>query len=851
MSERRPKLRERSKEDTWRANELKQFMGKKSDSTSQGRKEGHKAPPDTKKSKYETKSKEQTLASSLVPKDSRKSGTKHKQTLSDRTKEMGRKQEPTKPRTETKNTKIYSEKSETNLPLGNQVNPSLNPKMEPSNITEDFLDTIVPHSQVAQGHNIGSASDFDDVASYDEDFESYDEDFEEVSSGSGGERDTLPSGPSETTPEPYTNIDLIKQAIEFENLNVAEIGGTDSDPSGSQSSLDKTQTQITGKGFISFHIPKAETVANEEVVEKTHTRLRHLMPLLQLDFESMELFDIPPLSEYDVYVKQFGFEMTRQMAVQSDEDTFECDTQTDTIITRAKWTQHSTEGGECSCGGHVGDTIETQFDSISNLSGVGENSSNFLSFFYKTSQIMCIVLEENTQNVVRNVSQPATQPLFKFTQSNSMELAKIPILEGRQIVSTNVSLSQPNSLLIAYAPIEQSSFLDTISRKGILAFWNINDPYQPKRLMECDSTPTCCCLSPQRVFLAFAGMEDGSISLWDFRDTSDPLIPSHKQKGYTLRPPSFSTAMFSTHGSHFSAITSIVAIFSSKGVNGRRNDLILDDISTTGLSFQIATADIQGVINIWVVAEITNPDICGSLTDLGIAPGSRVKLIRTTSISIVTPARVSSRLKSKVAATLLKFHPTDLSHYYVGTEDGLVIHGSRYTPRPTPKCYAIKSQKSSVTSLDFHPIKSDYFVVSYAEGNFALFNREKSEPILVAESGEIVSLKRVMWSRVHPLVLYTLNEDKQVSVWDLSANHCACILKEQLNISSQNPIEILDFDLIPERTQLCRDGELVLTLSDGSCQIHPLLHQGSVSGGVSSDLEAFTNFVTICEKFIS
>ena len=851
MSERKSKPRERSKEDTWRSNELKQFVGKKTEPTSQGRKVGHK-PSETKKSRHDTKSKELVPTSSLVPKDSKKIAAKHKQPLSDKTKELSRKLDPSrhsdKPRTETKNTKIHSEKSDTKLPLDTQVNPSLNNKVEPSNIPEDILDTIVP-LQVAEGHNLGSVSDLEDVASYAEDFESYDEDFEDESSGSGGERDTIQS--SDMPPDPHGDIDFIKQAIELENLNVAEIGGTDSEPSGSQSSLDKTQIQLTGKGFISFHIPKAETVANEEVVAKTHTRLRHLMPLLQLDFESMDLFDIPPLSEYDIYIKQFGFGMTRQMAIQSDEDTFECDTQTDTIITRVKWTQHSTEGGECSCGGTVGDTIETQFDLISNSTGIQENSSNFLSFFYKTSQIMCIVLEENTQNVVRNVSQPATMPLFTFTQPNSIELTKISILEGRHIVSTSVSLSQPNSILIAYAPLEQNNFMDTISRKGMLAFWNINDPYQPKRLMECDSTPTCCCLSPQRVFLAFAGMDDGSISVWDFRDTFDPLITPLEQRGYKTRPPSFSTAMSSTQGSHFSAITSIVAIFSSKSVNESRNgDTLIDNVNMTGLSFQIATADTQGVINIWVVAEITNPDICGSLTDLGIAPGSRIKLIRTTSISILTPARVSSKLKSKVAATLLNFHPTDLSHYYIGTEDGLVIHGSRYTARPTPKCYSIKYQKSTVTSIDFHPFKSDYFVVSYAEGNFSLFNKEKSEPILVAESGEIVSLKRIMWSRIHPLIIYTLNEDKQMSVWDLSANHCACILKENLKISSQNPIEIVDFDLIPERTQLCRDGELVLTLSDGSCQIHPLLHHSSISGGISSELEAFTNFVTNCEKFI-
>ena len=74
------------------------------------------------------------------------------------------------------------------------------------------------------------------------------------------------------------------------------------------------------------------------------------------------------------------------------------------------------------------------------------------------------------------------------------------------------------------------------------------------RVLSCESCPSCCCFSPQKSSLAFAGNEDGSLVLWDLREPlsmhrpsqlTTPLSPrTHGTSTVTealARVPTFST----------------------------------------------------------------------------------------------------------------------------------------------------------------------------------------------------------------------------------------------------------------------------------------------------------------------
>ncbi len=103
-----------------------------------------------------------------------------------------------------------------------------------------------------------------------------------------------------------------------------------------------------------------------------------------------------------------------------------------------------------------------------------------------------------------------------------------------------------------------------LSRKGLLCVWHLNQPEAPQkyhtnfvvivvvefstanvmliasvrvvvffffvsrlfsffwvfRILCCDGEPTSCCFAPDRGHLVFAGMREGSVALWDLRETA-------------------------------------------------------------------------------------------------------------------------------------------------------------------------------------------------------------------------------------------------------------------------------------------------------------------------------------------
>lgn len=76
--------------------------------------------------------------------------------------------------------------------------------------------------------------------------------------------------------------------------------------------------------------------------------------------------------------------------------------------------------------------------------------------------------------------------------------------------------------------------------------------------------------------------------------------------------------------------------------------------------------DESGIVSLWVVAEISNPDPAGSQSDFGLAPGGRVKLIKSSSICLESPMR-DARLRSTLQCTDFSVLPSDPSHFYVTT----------------------------------------------------------------------------------------------------------------------------------------------------------------------------------------
>lgn len=77
--------------------------------------------------------------------------------------------------------------------------------------------------------------------------------------------------------------------------------------------------------------------------------------MIELDVSGYDMFDLPPMSEYEIYMRSFGQKDARQVAVETGEDTVDTDAQTDCIVTRDIWTQHPAE--DVAVGGAEGKDI--------------------------------------------------------------------------------------------------------------------------------------------------------------------------------------------------------------------------------------------------------------------------------------------------------------------------------------------------------------------------------------------------------------------------------------------------------------------------------------------------------------
>ena len=69
-------------------------------------------------------------------------------------------------------------------------------------------------------------------------------------------------------------------------------------------------------------------------------RFEDLSKLIELDVSAFDMFDLPPVKEYELYIRSFGRSDTQQAYVQTRDDDVERDVQTDEIEVLSKWTQH-------------------------------------------------------------------------------------------------------------------------------------------------------------------------------------------------------------------------------------------------------------------------------------------------------------------------------------------------------------------------------------------------------------------------------------------------------------------------------------------------------------------------------
>jgi len=449
-----------------------------------------------------------------------------------------------------------------------------------------------------------------------------------------------------------------------------------------------------------------------------------------------------------------------------------------------------------------------------------------------------------------------------------------------------------------------------------------------------------------------AGMEEGSLALFDLReDTSlhrTVQVPntsastatattstSMRSHSYTLRHASFITDALRSEN-HEAPVKCVVALSEAiaeganapafkQDTNNHVNDVaqnggVASDsndtpegefdllslssggasgsggssgglLSSTSSPLQFASLDLFGFVHIWTGIELHSVDPTrGNEIDLGLAPGSRLKLTR----SLALPYRAAM-------AHCLAFQPGSSTDFLIGVGSGgggvgaagsgklndgaaaaatlaSVRRGARLGRRPEPFEYGGGDEEQDgeeCTAIAFHPHHSSYFLAGYSSGSICLFSLDCSTPLSrwirpfhatsassTATSGgsgdddpsthsSVVSLH---WSSFRPSLFTALDGMGRLLVFDLIHNTykpvATALLQSssnQLPSSSESPLVSMVLSSAPPRILPGEQCLLAFPTVDGEnndeegLQIHVL--KPPFSSCTDDEREKFANFL--------
>ncbi|XP_064494022.1 cytoplasmic dynein 2 intermediate chain 1 isoform X4 [Pseudopipra pipra] len=631
-------------------------------------------------------------------------------------------------------------------------------------------------------HIYNSDTGLNDIsANYEDDFEDYEDDFEDDEDKSGEERDAeenLREIPFSRTSE----IEEIQRAISAENDRIFNSPLKKLEDEKKEPIMENQSETVRNSFcgiFMDFQMAN-QRQSSRSMASKQKKRSSELLPLIDLDFSvSFSLLDLPPVNEYDMYIRNFGKMNTKQAYVQCNEDNLDRDIQTEEVETLEKWTQHPGESSLVS-----GGPRNSQDMSVNGVLTPKIDSQRLANFLRSACQVIAVLLEED---------QVATQPRKLRSRQTSLSISDScfqlntnqPFLHDRKISCLYVSQVQRQTLLSVHGLPERAG-VDLLNRKSLICVWNIWQPSSPQKVLICDSEVMCCCFSPSKTTLVFAGTIDGSLLVWDLREDSR-MHPHMMMSGtdWTFRVPTFSTDGILNSVNHTSPVLAVEPVSTSLDTDhsyGLSGLSYQEEVS--GPPFQIASMDENGILSMWVVVELQKVDLAGSQTDLGLVPGGKVKLVHSSTMELnnsLFPKDIRQRMPQTLTIKFLSSNP---NHFIVGTNIGLLGHGTRHGLKVVPKLF--RPQESglrsiSITAIDFFPFGKPLFLVGCSDGSIRLHQMTSEYPVMQwndSTNGQpIIALQ---WALTRPAVFFALDASSNIYIWDLLENDLLPVAKETI-----------------------------------------------------------------------
>ncbi|XP_019363708.1 PREDICTED: WD repeat-containing protein 60 isoform X3 [Gavialis gangeticus] len=629
---------------------------------------------------------------------------------------------------------------------------------------------------------------------YEDDFEDYEDDFDDDDDdddeGNDSEDRDAKHQPQAIPVSKNLEIEEIQRAINAENERIGTLlpkqilKDDEREPvMALQYYVERQYSSARGSHcgmFMDFEMAN-QRQSNRNTASKQKTRSSELLRLIDLDFSvSFSLLDLPPMNEYEMYIRNFGKRNTKQAYVQCNEDNLERDIQTDETETLEKWTQHPGASAIVSGGPRSNSDVSVDVGLTPKI-----DSQRLANFLRSACQVIAVLLEEDRVATQPRWNLRSRQTSLSISDSCFQLNTNQPFLHDRKVSCLHVSQVQRQALLSVHGlPKKPAAIL--LNRKYIICVWNVWQPSSPQKVLVCDSEVICCCFSPNKATLVFAGTVDGSLLVWDLREDSRlHHCMKFNETDWIFRAPTFSTDGVLTSVNHTCSVQAIEPV--STSVYKEQSSCGLSGLSSqeemSGLSFQIASIDESGILNLWVVVELQKVDIAGSQSDLGLIPGGKVKLVHSSTVQLNDRLFPKDRMCLKTPLTLnIKFQPSNPNHFIVGTNIGLVSHGTRHDLRIPPKLF--KPQQGGprsvrVNAVDFSPFGKPIFLVGCSDGSIRLHQMTSEYPLLQwNDSTDGQPVIALQWALTRPAVFLVLDASSNVYVWDLLENDLWPVAKQ-------------------------------------------------------------------------
>nr|XP_012223015.1 PREDICTED: LOW QUALITY PROTEIN: WD repeat-containing protein 60 [Linepithema humile] len=596
--------------------------------------------------------------------------------------------------------------------------------------------------------------------------------------------------------------------------------------------------------FIDFRKPKENRL--EENSRKSRSRGEELLEMIKLDFMEWSILECSPVP-YDEFIRNYGKLNTQQVFTQTGDDNMDVEIQTDEVLRKNKWTQFPV-----TCRKELHDKrdinlfkmeqigVGGDFDEVDEISVLLRPSYDVLrlnDFLNRAGMVMLSLLEEKEhggtvfQNDVDEL--PFSDGFVKLSVDTVTFLATRPV----KIIHYSNVLNKV--LLTIHAAVEEE--IETVSKQDYVTdccigcVWNISEPSMPKKLFYSQCPITACCFHLTNCNIVFAGLEDGSLSLWDLKEDEmwhQKVTDKANELDWVIRTPTYTTTANIEQDAHTSQVVAIRVLskIETTSAKARNNKFV---------PIQICSLDEDGWLIVWSIVHSMGVII----DDLGLSHWGDIRLIKNQKMFLM-------RKNTEIMNTFVDMHvdSANTNNIYIATNSIDVLHATCINNRTNPLMYkpAEISECGGSTCIDVCPFNQSFFWVGCEDGTIRLHYLNVERPIVQLKNEQYKDkIKALQWSKTKPLTIYALDNNSRIHIWDLSKSDICPVYT--CHVSPQKWGKISSMQLSPcIMEQDMTNQYLALGSESGNVEVHKL-----EKGFYSSKKEEFSQELNIFLRYVS